>query len=306
MNIYLDIAIALISLFLILSLFVTALTEAVATLFKTRAKHLSHALKTLLNDDEFRLSFYKHPLISSNDALKGDRIAERWKHPSYVPSVAFAKALFQAIVEAQGETAPLPHNAADMRTSVAQIANPALRKKLLALVDQSHETLDDVRMEFANWFDTAMGYLSGGFKRQQQAISFVIAFGVAAIFNLDVIGLSADLAKDDALRQAMVAQAVETAASDGPMEFTELDKALDALNIFALGHDTKQGFCTVLANVSLTQIFGWLVAAFAATLGAPFWFDLLKRFVNIRGAGTRPQDNGSAISNENTSKGDSQ
>jgi len=39
-----------------------------------------------------------------------------------------------------------------------------------------------------------------------------------------------------------------------------------------------------------TAIPGWLITAAALTLGAPFWFDLLKRFVNIRSAGDAPGD----------------
>ena len=35
----------------------------------------------------------------------------------------------------------------------------------------------------------------------------------------------------------------------------------------------------------LTALFGWLITALAASLGAPFWFETLQRFVNIRGNG---------------------
>jgi len=38
----------------------------------------------------------------------------------------------------------------------------------------------------------------------------------------------------------------------------------------------------------LLKILGWVVTALAVTLGAPFWFDLLKRLVNIRNSGNRP------------------
>jgi hypothetical protein len=38
----------------------------------------------------------------------------------------------------------------------------------------------------------------------------------------------------------------------------------------------------------LFKIFGLLISAFAVSLGAPFWFDLLSKFVNIRGAGVPP------------------
>jgi putative component of toxin-antitoxin plasmid stabilization module len=35
---------------------------------------------------------------------------------------------------------------------------------------------------------------------------------------------------------------------------------------------------------------GWFITALAASLGAPFWFDLLGRFINVRAAGRAPGD----------------
>lgn len=40
----------------------------------------------------------------------------------------------------------------------------------------------------------------------------------------------------------------------------------------------------------LQKIFGWLITALAISLGAPFWFDLLKKMINIRGSGAVPAD----------------
>lgn len=40
----------------------------------------------------------------------------------------------------------------------------------------------------------------------------------------------------------------------------------------------------------LTALFGWLITALAASLGAPFWFETLQRFVNIRGNGRSPAE----------------
>lgn len=38
------------------------------------------------------------------------------------------------------------------------------------------------------------------------------------------------------------------------------------------------------------SLFGFLITALAITMGAPFWFDLLNRFVNIRGGGNKPSE----------------
>ena len=36
------------------------------------------------------------------------------------------------------------------------------------------------------------------------------------------------------------------------------------------------------------NLCGWLVAAIAVSLGAPFWFDLINKFINIRMVGQKP------------------
>ena len=38
----------------------------------------------------------------------------------------------------------------------------------------------------------------------------------------------------------------------------------------------------------ILHLLGWLLTAAALSLGAPFWFDLLKKFINLRGAGQKP------------------
>lgn len=45
------------------------------------------------------------------------------------------------------------------------------------------------------------------------------------------------------------------------------------------------GFKNVLA-----MIFGWLITSAAASLGAPFWFDTLKRVISVRSSGKAPEE----------------
>ncbi|MBK7407801.1 MAG: hypothetical protein IPJ40_06805 [Saprospirales bacterium] len=42
----------------------------------------------------------------------------------------------------------------------------------------------------------------------------------------------------------------------------------------------------------LHKAFGWLVTAIAISLGAPFWFDMLRKMVNIRSSGKAVDGNG--------------
>jgi hypothetical protein len=43
-------------------------------------------------------------------------------------------------------------------------------------------------------------------------------------------------------------------------------------------------------NGWLAKILGLLIAGLAAAQGAPFWFDILKKFISIRGTGTNPAE----------------
>jgi hypothetical protein len=47
-----------------------------------------------------------------------------------------------------------------------------------------------------------------------------------------------------------------------------------------------------LWTVIPTHIVGWILTAIAASLGAPFWFDTLNKFMNVRAAGTSPNEKG--------------
>jgi len=37
------------------------------------------------------------------------------------------------------------------------------------------------------------------------------------------------------------------------------------------------------------MIFGWLLTMVAVAMGAPFWFDLLNKVMNVRNAGKKPE-----------------
>jgi len=48
-----------------------------------------------------------------------------------------------------------------------------------------------------------------------------------------------------------------------------------------------------LWTVVPSHLAGWVLTAIAASLGAPFWFDTLNKFMNVRAAGTSPSEKGS-------------
>jgi hypothetical protein len=53
-------------------------------------------------------------------------------------------------------------------------------------------------------------------------------------------------------------------------------------------------FSTALGSLALGHLLGWFLTIAAISLGAPFWFDILKGFMNIRNAGVSPDDKNAA------------
>lgn len=58
------------------------------------------------------------------------------------------------------------------------------------------------------WFDDTMNRVSGWYKRQAQAILFLIGLALAITFNVDVISITKKLSKDDTLREQVVQTAI--------------------------------------------------------------------------------------------------
>jgi hypothetical protein len=43
-------------------------------------------------------------------------------------------------------------------------------------------------------------------------------------------------------------------------------------------------------SVWLARLLGWMLTILAISLGAPFWFDMLNKLVNVRSAGKSPDE----------------
>jgi hypothetical protein len=127
------------------------------------------------------------------------------------------------------------------------------------------------------WFDASMDRLSGIYKRQTQWWSFCIALGLAALLNVDAIGLAQQLWVDPTI-----------SANAAAIKTTPDYQAAFALwsSSFPVGWGPHGAGHWVWPTMAL----GWLLTACATIFGAPFWFDTLQRFVQLRGTGTAPDE----------------
>jgi hypothetical protein len=305
-----DVAIGLIFVYLLLGLIVSALQEAAASWLKLRGKMLRSALVNLLSgtdgSQDLFSKVYGHSLIMGY----GNRL------PSYVPSRYFTMALIEVVTK--GSRSP---SFAGVEKSIEEMPDSIVKQSLRTLVQNVGGDLDRLKSSLAQWYDDVMDRLSGSYKRYSQTIAIIAGFLIAFALNVDTIRIAGALWQSNALRERVVesaqayagnaAKADSTSAEDGsaylqilqnlslpigwdtPYLFGKAPPAANANDDGGLFAQIDRGWSAYFRGTGsghkLLAIIGWLMTGLATSLGAPFWFDTLQRFLQIRGTGAKPQ-----------------
>jgi hypothetical protein len=308
----LDVVVGLGFLYLLFALACTALNEVIASAFNRRAKLLRQGVGQLLDDAELTARVFDHPSIKSisHSARK------KTNGPSYIPGDRFAEVLTDILT---GDDRPLNDKAALDAGIDAQKA--PLKRQLKALHAVAKGDPDAFRKGVAEWFNEGMDRVTGWYKRGVQRQTYAMAILVVLALNLDSVHLINRLWSDAGFRTAAVEQArariaatgvaevpvVEYTGGDSPdagepvltgmTSLTESEtKLLTSLRGWAddrsrlkadlvLKGDTLGVRSAWLAWTAVGHLPGWIITVLAIGLGAPFWFDFLNRFMNLRNAG---------------------
>jgi hypothetical protein len=269
-SVVLDVSIGVVFVFLTLSLICSAATEALASALKWRSETLLAGIKDLLNDKEglgLVRDLYNHALINPRSDGIATTAANAAHKPAYIAPSQFADALLD-ILQQRG---PTP----DGITTSEQT-----NQLLSGMLDRAAGDADALKTELAQWFDTAMDRVSGAYKRKAQLCSFIIALAVAVLLNADMLQIAAHLYQDPSIVKQI--QPVPQTAEDARKKLNSLGwiKVDQEQKVnFASPHPYGGGFGWGIAAL------GWLITAVGTLFGAPFWFDMLKSFVNLRGTG---------------------
>ncbi|HTE44913.1 MAG TPA: hypothetical protein VK636_06690 [Gemmatimonadaceae bacterium] len=321
----LDLVIGLAFIYLLLSFVCLAINEGIATVTNMRAQTLQEGIRSLLHGPTRRWAstglaseIYAHPLVA---ALRERRVFPLGdpKLPSYIPSRTFTLALIDTIrkrlppgaVNAAGRVADVPM----LRQAVIDAnLSEALTKQLTTLIDESKGDLEVAKKAIDQWFDDGMGRLSAVYKQRIHLIGIAIAFVVTFALDANTVRMAKELSNNTVLRSTIAAQAIQFAqhppatfnralndsiAPRADSVYRATATMLDSVRLAGLplgfqnappkGSSIGQsaGF---YASVLWGDLPGLLLTAFAVSLGAPFWFDILNKVVNIRGAGRAPEE----------------
>ena len=217
-------------------------------------------------------------------------------------------------------------SAAELRhaVQVCKAGGYSIGDALLPLIDAAQGDLDQARKNIEAWFESGMQRVSGWYKKSAQRILLALGFIVAVAFNVDTLQIATQLSQSAELRKSLAdaaSQVVESKRFNGvaldvsendvriaQQDLKKFSQGVQQLNQLGLpigfaclsplmqsGRGFKQlvGDCYARAKSQdsgawVLKLIGWLITGLAVALGAPFWFDLLNKLVNLRGAGPRP------------------
>ncbi len=294
----LDVAIGLSLVYLGASLFVTIVNEYVAQVWKLRAKQLTADLQKLIDGKD------AIEVLKANPAFRPFFEAGTIGG-SYVDPKVFAQQLVGGLRTGAAGVATMN----DLVTSINAMNDSKLKKQLLALSQVATDNVDKFVESVSGWIDRSLTMMGEVYKKRTQIYSFFIGLAIAAMFNLDTLGLATHLYRDKEAREAVavlasdVVQNVsrETLEKCSKLGLEELRKDPACAGVNGLIESVQRRNETMgklpigwpAASVGsfprwVTVGPGWLLTALAISLGASFWFDLLNRLVNIRHGMRKP------------------
>lgn len=262
----LEVAVGLTFCYATVALIVSTVQEALASALHLRARSLLDGVKSMLNDPDFNAlarALYAHALVNPHDDGTGASQQDIRSKPAYIEPKHFAIALIESI-----QTIPADYT--QLGRDIDALADPQLKRALQGMYQRAGGDMDALRQSVEGWFNSAMDRVSGAYKRRSMLVSLLLSLLLAILFNIDSIHLFRTLWTHPAL-------AAQIGAPPGVLN----QSVIDGLRALPIGWER---FPPLLDPQFTLMVGGWLLTASTALFGAPFWFDLMKRTVQVRGS----------------------
>ncbi|MCR9102700.1 MAG: hypothetical protein NXI25_22295 [bacterium] len=294
----LQVVIGLIFVLLLLSLLATTMMELVASAFSLRGRNLEKALRNMLAstevDDRLVAAFKDNALYKQLSYKYGKK---RYS-PSYLSDRSFQSILMETILNGEGFDR--------IEERLDTLPDADLKDVLKQFLRESEHDVEAFKGKVRTWYNDVMDRASGWYKRYTQKILVGMGFFIAVVFNADTLAIYERLESDpETLQQVLTLAEDYVNGKDGleiapPQMSPEFDASLNKLeemindqiesvkSPLGLGWKNVDWSKVTWYDVVL-KLLGWTVTALAVSLGAPFWFDLLRKLVNIRSSGNKPE-----------------
>ena len=308
----LDVFIGIVTTFLLLSLIASAIGEGFSTWTNLKGRVVGKLVKQLLGEAD-AAKFMQHPAIKRLQQPNG-------RSPSYIPDHVFASTLLQFLVNGHEQEGPKPIAAntidAALRQPVVEASDTSWSMVVRGLWQDAQFDVAELEKRIAAWFNQSGDRSTGWFRRELSLYLFGIGLVTAIFLDADTLRMFEKLSTDQNLRQMYVEQATQMVAAQAASDAKQADATklmcsafdvassdckpdvalkrtlaeitpLVGFDLYAseLSREKKCPDCWI-GGVSLwfwvLKATGLFLTAAAVSLGAPFWFDMLQKVVQIR------------------------
>lgn len=312
-----DLAVSLAFVYMLLSLMCTSAGELIASILALRQRTLGAAVEHLLGNNTLRKAFYEHPLI------KGIAHSKRGE-PSYIPRDLFSAAVVDMLAKSpepkshlqEGLTALLRGTAAE---SAIKEGFDKLGAETAAVKTALGEWFDDSMSRASGLYKRkaqvmvfiVAALLVTGLNADTVAIAKAlwvrpelrsaiadsagkyVAQGMPVVDKTENTATTEVTNKEGAATTGTTTSITTTAvpAVDATKALEETNKRLATTTNELLGLGLPLGWTDDVLRPGETwptKLLGLLLTILACSLGAPFWFDLLGKIVNVRSTGKKP------------------
>ncbi len=246
--------------------------------------------------------------------------ANLWSATAAVDGTAASEHMAGAeVVRARSDPPSSSDLLADLNGNLESIPDEKLRESVRTFLTNANQDLEKWRVDLERWFDDKMDRVSGWYKRKTKVLLLIWGLVIVGAFNADTIVFARALYTDSTLRATVataaqnilqVAPSPSAASLSGPTPSPSpcpvstpgqasvpptgtLQCVANEVSVIRdLGlpigwNSSGPGWPRGGSGIPL-KIAGLLITAAALTLGAPFWFALLNKFVNFRASGQPP------------------
>ena len=311
-----DVLIGATTVVLIFSMAVTVITQAISNLLGRRGKHLMSGLADLIQQlgiperavsETIAKTVLTHPLIADGKGKMGT-VIHREEFTKLLMDLAGgggvttlesgAKAKLADMLKQGGISDP-EQTLKNVRAMAMQLeaSHPELASDVRQAKALIQEATSDYVARVNSWFDQTIDRVSQRFTQYTHWITIAVSLVVVLAVQVDIIAVVDRLSIDDQFRNTVVSSAVkdfsqETAPQSDTNPSSPPEKSTTAPNV-APGpyYDllSKAGLITLPTNGSWFRQLedprkypGMVLSVLLISLGAPFWYGILKNLLGLR------------------------
>ncbi|MFN0201559.1 MAG: hypothetical protein ACKVTZ_08560, partial [Bacteroidia bacterium] len=174
-------------------------------------------------------------------------------------------------------------------------------------IAKSCKTLEELEEKLQNYFNDYMDRVSGWYKRKMQLMITCISFIFCFALNIDTIQITQTLWSNEAMRTSIANVAEDyyeqhtqdsthtlkdsTATANFKQELKTIHNTIEEYNQLPFGWKMSE-WKAMNPNTTFfwVKILGFALSCLALSLGAPFWFDVLGKMINLRVTGKKPEN----------------